>query len=478
MNDLDSPRAGSAAEEGGDPAYGRMTRENNRTTKVDGSTTGGDDSTTREDDSTTREDDRTTKVDGSTTREDDRTTRENDRTAGDFPPPGAGETPVPPFPSSQHQPAVAPTTPRGPSFQPQSGTLPSSSAPPPRTPKPRMTRRAARILSHSTDDDQKVRDAAMSVGVAVAVASGAVVFLGCLVLIVIVMVNAVQVPTGFEPAPDNGRIVRPGPRWGWLNAYEVIWTVAIVAILSLVLTSLVAWFMARRAVRPLTDALRLQRDFVADASHELRTPLTALSSRVQILQRRLDNGKPIDDVVTQLLGDTANMARVLDDMLLTAEGAPAEAGTKTSVVACLRQAVTSLAPLAEQKDIAVTLRASCEMMVAVPETSLTRAVVAIVDNAIQHSPAQSDVDVSAQVVGSMAVIRVSDHGGGIAGVDPDRVFDRFAHGSETGQKRNFGLGLALASGVAHRFGGDIRVESTSEKGTTFALSFPLCDQAR
>jgi len=335
----------------------------------------------------------------------------------------------------------------------------------------RMTRRTARTLVRGSNDDQKVRDAAMSVGVAVAIAAGAVVFLGCLVLIVIVMVNAVQVPTGFEPTGRPG--ARPGPRWGWLNAYQVIITVAVVAIVSLVLTSLVAWFMARRAVRPLADALRLQRDFIADASHELRTPLTALSSRVQILERRLASGKPIDDVVTQLHNDTTNMARVLDDMLLTVEGGPAEAGIQTSVVGCLRQAVTSLDSLAEQMNISMTLTAACDMLVAVPETSLTRAVVAIIDNALQHSEPGTSVEISAGPEGSTAVIRVRDHGSGIEGVDPDRVFDRFAHGSETGHKRSFGLGLALASGVAHRFGGDIRVESTSSQGTIFALGFPL-----
>ena len=344
--------------------------------------------------------------------------------------------------------------------------------PAPARTKPRMTRRAARTKAYGSNDDQKVRDAAMSVGVAVAIASGAVVFLGCLVLIVIVMVNAVQVPTGFEPTGRPGG-VRLTPRWGWLNAYQVILTVAIVAILSLVLTSLVAWFMARRAVRPLADALRLQRDFIADASHELRTPLTALSARVQILGRRLAQGKPIDDVVAQLYSDTTNMANVLDDMLLTVEGAPAEAGVRTSAVQCLREAVTSLDSLAEQRGVAMTLTASSDMMVAVPRSSLTRAVVAIIDNAIQHSEPGTTVEISAQAEGPTAVIRVRDHGSGIEGVDPEHVFDRFAHGSETGHKRGFGLGLALASGVAHRFGGDIQVESTSSQGTTFALGFPL-----
>jgi signal transduction histidine kinase len=316
----------------------------------------------------------------------------------------------------------------------------------------------------------------MSVGVAVAAVSGSVILIGCVVLIVLSVTNAVQLPSEMEPNIDleRGRITftpRP-PRWGWLNADQFIWAVAILALVSLITTPIVAWVMARRAVKPMAEALRLQRHFVADASHELRTPLTALSSRVQILQRRLDSGKPIDDVARSLHADTTNMARVLDDMLLTVEGAPLVEGTRTSVVECLRQAITSLSPMAEQCDVTLTCQAASDMFVAAPETSLTRAVVAIVDNAIQHSPAGSRVDLSAETVDRTVIIRVRDQGPGIAGVDPSQVFDRFAHGSETGRKRSFGLGLALASEVAHRYGGDIRVESTSSEGTTFAASFP------
>jgi signal transduction histidine kinase len=328
------------------------------------------------------------------------------------------------------------------------------------------------LAALAESDDAKVRQAAVSVGVAVAAASGAVVFLGCLILIIIMMASAREVSS--VTVIQEGRWGAGGPpRWGILDARSVIGALAVLAILSLALTSLVAWFMARRAVRPLADALQLQRHFVADASHELRTPLTALSSRVQILGRRLDSGKPIDDVVAQLYNDTATMRRVLDDMLLTVEGAPDTRGMRTPVVACLRQAVGTLDALAEQGGVNLLLTATSDMAVAVPETSLTRAVVAIVDNAIQHSPSGTQIMISAVTSENTAIVRVSDQGKGILGVDPQRVFDRFSHGQEPGRKRSFGLGLALASEVANRFGGDIRVEATSSRGTTFALGFPL-----
>ena len=56
---------------------------------------------------------------------------------------------------------------------------------------------------------------------------------------------------------------------------------------GLVLATLAAVVLARRAVRPMAQALESQRRFVADAGHELRTPLTLLSTRAQLLARRV-----------------------------------------------------------------------------------------------------------------------------------------------------------------------------------------------
>ena len=76
----------------------------------------------------------------------------------------------------------------------------------------------------------------------------------------------------------------------------------------------------KRSVRPLAQALALQRRFVADASHELRAPLTVLHTRAQLLAHRLGSA---DSEVLQkdadaLVADTRALGDIVDDLLASA----------------------------------------------------------------------------------------------------------------------------------------------------------------
>ncbi|WP_454137964.1 sensor histidine kinase [Microbacterium paulum] len=74
-------------------------------------------------------------------------------------------------------------------------------------------------------------------------------------------------------------------------------------------------------------------------------------------------------------------------------------------------------------------------------------------------------------------IAVRDHGPGIQGIDPERVFDRFARSSLAvdgggSASTGFGIGLSLVQDTIGRFGGTVEVTSTSEEGTTITMTLP------
>ncbi|WP_314502556.1 HAMP domain-containing sensor histidine kinase [uncultured Microbacterium sp.] len=318
------------------------------------------------------------------------------------------------------------------------------------------------------DDRRRVQRAALSIGVYVGVASAVVIAGGVAVLLAVILLNRRP-----ERAEHLGLPEHAGSDDDFvIDADKILPWVVVLGVLGVLLLALVAWLGARRSVRPLAEALRLQRNFVADASHELRTPLTTLSSRIQLLQRRHDRGEPVAQTILDLRGDAAMMTDVLNDLLLAAEGGEV-AGGPASVLDAVTSAAESLRPLADEAGVALVVSSREPATVALPPVTLVRLVIALVDNAVQHSPAGSAVTVTTTVEDGAAAIRVADLGGGIRGIAPDAVFERFARSAESGRRRSFGLGLSLVRDVAVRAGGSVAVESTSDAGTTFVLRLPL-----
>jgi len=311
-------------------------------------------------------------------------------------------------------------------------------------------------------DRQRVRRSAVRVGVLVAIASTLVILGGVGILIGVLLSTA-----RMEHGHDGGR---PDPDAMVVDLDRVLPWVVGLGIVGVVLLGVIGWLAARWAVRPLADALTLQRQFVSDASHELRTPLTALTSRIQILQRRHERGDAIATTLTQLRRDAAVMDDVLTDMLLSAEGDAT--GTQVAAVGdCVAAAGATVSVLAEEAGVRLVVDV-VPADAAMPPVTLTRLCVALLDNAIQHAPAGSAVTISARLVPGVVEIRVADHGPGVPPEEQDRIFQRFARGSESGRRRGFGLGLALVREAADRAGGSISLEHTSPQGTTFLLRIP------
>jgi two-component system OmpR family sensor kinase len=108
--------------------------------------------------------------------------------------------------------------------------------------------------------------------------------------------------------------------------------------------------------------------------------------------------------------------------------------------------------------------------------------VALIDNAVRHSPPGATVTVACGLRDGRGVVTVSDSGPGIPEGVRAHVFDRFASGDRqagdgaeavAGTRRRYGLGLALVADTVHRLDGDVGVE-TGPAGTTFTLVLPRC----
>lgn len=216
-----------------------------------------------------------------------------------------------------------------------------------------------------------------------------------------------------------------------------------------------AYFLARRAMRPLAVALGKQRRFVADASHELRTPLTLLSTRVQLLRRRLYAGADQGAVAGEIGAierDTRSLTRLLEDLLAAADERPI---TPESVDVVVLAQETVAAAHAEAAHAGVQLDIAAEpsaRALATPQ-GVRQILTALIANAIDHAQVRVSVRVSSGA--RSIVLQVADDGPGFPpGAD---VFERFAsHRTQTESHPHYGLGLSLVADIVHRLGGSVR----------------------
>lgn len=331
----------------------------------------------------------------------------------------------------------------------------------------------ARRRPPRNSDEAALRRAALRVGLQIA---------GAIAVVVVLLLGAAGLYLWAKSQPQEvlAHLERSEPQVV-LDAVDVLGILVVGGVAGIVLGGLVGMLSARRAVKPLGEALALQRRFVQDASHELRTPLAVLDTRIQLAQKRLGPGSEAAPVLAELRSDSASLAAVIEDLLGSIAGqGPDTPETPTDLAGLADEVVNDFAVLAAERTVSLE-RELGPGPVAVPvaPAPLRRVIVALLDNAIKYTPEGGRVTVGVHSAagvgrGTTAVLTVADTGPGIEGPAPERVFERFAR-SDTATlaaRRSYGIGLALVREIAVRNGGSVRIAETGAGGTTMEVTLP------
>jgi two-component system, OmpR family, sensor histidine kinase KdpD len=100
----------------------------------------------------------------------------------------------------------------------------------------------------------------------------------------------------------------------------------------------------------------------------------------------------------------------------------------------------------------------------------------LLDNALKYSPPGTPIELTAETKGDRVVVKVSDHGPGVAEKDRNRVFDKFFRARHHKDKMpGSGMGLAIAREVVQAHKGDIWVEARPGGGAVFSVSLPVAE---
>jgi signal transduction histidine kinase/CheY-like chemotaxis protein/AraC-like DNA-binding protein len=224
---------------------------------------------------------------------------------------------------------------------------------------------------------------------------------------------------------------------------------------------------------------RLKSQFFANVSHELRTPLTLILGP---LSDALDgrSGPVVDDLRRQLAlaGRNAQRLLTLVDQLL--DVARLDAGRmllrvgKCDLTALMQQRVEALLPLAERREIDLSLAVPAETVeIWCDGAQIEKVLDNLLSNSLKFTPRGGRVQVALLAPAGADHVRLSvrDNGPGIPADQVERVFERFYQVEPMALRwPGVGIGLALSRQLAELHHGSIAVESTPGEGSCFLLT--------
>jgi signal transduction histidine kinase len=220
---------------------------------------------------------------------------------------------------------------------------------------------------------------------------------------------------------------------------------------------------------------RSRKDFIANASHELRTPLFSLGGFLELLGDEDLDQATREEFVRTMREQVTRLGKLATDLLDLSRldaGAVALAREPIDLTASAQSLVREFRGVAARNRSRVTLNRTPGPMVrgVGDEQRVQQIGRALVDNAIRHNPAGTEVRVGVASVDGTAMLTVSDDGPGIDPETRQHLFERFYRGSDA-TAAGSGLGLAIAHELAVRMDGSLEVESAPGE-TVFRLVLP------
>lgn len=227
-----------------------------------------------------------------------------------------------------------------------------------------------------------------------------------------------------------------------------------------------------------------RKEFVANVSHELRTPVTAIRGALEtILDSPLEERKNTEERFLQpALRHTIRLEQLIQDLLILSRieqfrGKSLEL-TENDLTDAIHRAVGTCRD--RNPDQAARIKVECppELRAKHNSSLLEQAIVNLIDNALNYSPAEKPVKVIGRKMNNKKVIvQVSDQGCGIEPAYKERIFERFYRIDKARSRKagGTGLGLSIVKHIIQAHNGTVSVDSEPQKGSVFTITLPAND---
>ena len=227
----------------------------------------------------------------------------------------------------------------------------------------------------------------------------------------------------------------------------------------------------------LNTAFEKQGRFVADASHELRTPVSIIQGYIEMMDRwGKQDPKITQEAIDAIKKETLNMTKIIEALLFLARGDQESQLLQKSwfdmdeLIEELSNESGMLSP-----DHHFSFNSSHGQSFFADRRLIKQMLRAILDNSIKFTPAGGKIDFLYEKDEKNIIITITDTGIGIPASEKEFVFDRFYRVDKARARVSGGngLGLSIAKWIVDAHDGEISIESTIDKGTSFRIALPF-----
>ncbi len=283
-----------------------------------------------------------------------------------------------------------------------------------------------------------------------------------------------------QHTPEGWRVAFADRTAEWQAVWELAERLVLVGLCVLIAFWGISALLAQMSLRPVEQAWRQQRQFVADASHELKTPLTVIMANADLdlhhpeavpAQRRqwMEGIRDEADRMYHLVEDMLFLAKA--DALRKPDFAPVDLSTT------VESETLSFDPVAYERGVELETDIAPGLTVQGDAKQLAQLAAILLDNACKYAGPGGQAGLQLRRRKNMAVLRVANTGETLTKEEQAHLFERFYRTDAARTRGGYGLGLAIAQSITAAHQGHISVESADGK-TTFTVTLPLKNNAK
>lgn len=251
------------------------------------------------------------------------------------------------------------------------------------------------------------------------------------------------------------------------------------SLLSLIILFMISVYFTNKAIEPLEESFKKQKQFIADASHELRTSLTVIKTNISILkENKQESIKSQERWISYIESQANRMSFLVNEMLSLANidsNIKKVNLSKISLTDILKNCLLVFEVVIFEKGLLLEEYIDDDIYINGEKEQIKKLISILIDNAIKYTNSNGKIIIFLKNEKNKAKLIVKNTGEGIKNENLEKIFERFYRidDSRNSKSGGYGLGLAIARAISEEHKGKIYAESNFRKDVSFIVEFPL-----